>query len=210
MKVNSTDTSPLNIKLPFPPQITSSNLIEKAVTKLRTSGKTSRIPNGFLCYRMAFCKELQALKHPVITQPQLSALAKQSWLKEPEHVRTEYQKIAAEAKNIYKQSCIEQKLILHEQKNKLKNVQESSPATANFNYSTSTASSSSSSPETKNLNNLHFSLQKFTENGPFTNTELYPNFHTSGTTPFSYNYPNFFCHQLLTPEKTRAKNAMEK
>ncbi|CAG8437831.1 8927_t:CDS:2 [Ambispora gerdemannii] len=95
------------IKVRFPPEITPINLIEKAIAKLETSGQTSRIPNAFIAYRMAFCKELHLIKHPVITQPQLSALVKQSWLKEGERVRREYQRIAKEAKDLYIQICHE-------------------------------------------------------------------------------------------------------
>ncbi|CAG8573874.1 14218_t:CDS:2 [Ambispora leptoticha] len=96
------------VKVRFPPEITPMNLIEKAIAKLKTSGQTSRIPNAFIAYRMAFCKELHFIKHPVVTQPQLSALVKQSWLKEEEHVRREYQRIAKEAKDLYIQVCHEQ------------------------------------------------------------------------------------------------------
>ncbi|CAG8566957.1 5847_t:CDS:1 [Ambispora gerdemannii] len=95
------------VKVRFPPEITPINLIDKAVAKLETSGETSRIPNAFIAYRIAFCKELRLIKHPVITQPQLSALVKQSWLKEEEHVRREYRRIAKEAKDLYIQICHE-------------------------------------------------------------------------------------------------------
>ncbi|CAG8525194.1 3634_t:CDS:2 [Ambispora gerdemannii] len=95
------------VKVRFPPEVTPMNLIENAVAKLETSGQTSRIPNAFIAYRMAFCKELRLIQHPVITQPQLSALVKQSWLKEEENVRREYQRIAKEAKDLYIQICHE-------------------------------------------------------------------------------------------------------
>ncbi|KAG9301824.1 hypothetical protein G9A89_004503 [Geosiphon pyriformis] len=87
----------------FPPDITALNLIEKALIKLDHTGQTSRIPNAFIAYRMAFCKQLQSIQHPIITQPQLSAMAKQSWQAAPEHVRNEYQRIASEARDIFKQ-----------------------------------------------------------------------------------------------------------
>ncbi|CAG8525234.1 3636_t:CDS:2 [Ambispora gerdemannii] len=96
------------VKVRFPPEITPIELTKKAIAKLETSGQTSRIPNAFIAYRMAFHKELHSIKHPVITQPQLSALVKQSWLKEEEHVRREYQRIAKEAKDLYVQICREQ------------------------------------------------------------------------------------------------------
>ncbi|CAG8516785.1 12320_t:CDS:1 [Ambispora leptoticha] len=86
----------------FPPEITPKTLIQKAIGKYKSLGQTSRIPNAFIAYRVAFCKELRSMKHPVITQPQLSSMAKQSWLNEPEAVRKEYQRIALEAKDLYK------------------------------------------------------------------------------------------------------------
>ncbi|CAG8566094.1 1736_t:CDS:1 [Ambispora leptoticha] len=90
------------ISLKFPPEITPKTLIQKAILRYKRLGQTSRIPNAFIAYRVAFCKELRSMKHPVITQPQLSSLAKQNWLNEPEEVRKEYQRIALEAKNLYK------------------------------------------------------------------------------------------------------------
>ncbi|CAG8442229.1 9897_t:CDS:1 [Ambispora leptoticha] len=89
----------------FPPEVTALNLLEKAISKLETTQQSSRIPNAFIAYRMAVCKELRLNNHPVITQPQLSSMAKQSWSKEPEHVRKAYQRIAAEARDIYKRLC---------------------------------------------------------------------------------------------------------
>ncbi|CAG8447308.1 2471_t:CDS:1 [Ambispora gerdemannii] len=150
--VNSTvkkSTSSLNITIPFPPQITFYNLIEKAITKLNISGKTSRVPNEFIAYRMCFYKALQASNHPSITQPQLSAIAKEFWLKEPEYVRTEYKKIALEARNYYKRLAIEQKLKAHEQKDKLKVAQDSSSSIISL------SSKSSNSPEIDNLSSSH-------------------------------------------------------
>ncbi|CAG8587411.1 7451_t:CDS:2 [Ambispora leptoticha] len=155
MKVNSTNKKTLvslKVKLPFPPEITPLNLIEKSITKLKVSGKTSRVPNSFICYRMTFCKVLQSLRYPVITQPQLSTMIKESWLGEPEHVRMEYQRISSEASNIYKQMCIDHKLLVQEQKNKFKNVPEGSPII--ISTDNSSGSSSSSSSETRNLDNL--------------------------------------------------------
>ncbi|CAG8437826.1 8926_t:CDS:1 [Ambispora gerdemannii] len=96
-----------NVILQYPPEITPMELIQKAISKFKSSGKISRIPNSFITYRMAFCKELHLIKHPVITQPQLSALIRESWKKEPEHIRREYHQIAKEAKALFNQICIE-------------------------------------------------------------------------------------------------------
>ncbi|CAG8580749.1 8005_t:CDS:1 [Ambispora leptoticha] len=114
MKTNSRskETGPtINITVSFPPDISAMNLIDRALSKTRITGKASRVPNAFIAYRTAFCKELQQIQHPVITQPQLSLIAKDYWSKEPENVRREYERIAAEARNLYKQICVDQKLI---------------------------------------------------------------------------------------------------
>ncbi|CAG8442206.1 9895_t:CDS:1 [Ambispora leptoticha] len=89
----------------FPPEISALNLVQKAISRLESSGKTSRIPNAFIAYRMAFCKELQRVNHPVFTQPQLSSMAKSAWNKEPESVQKTYRYISAEASEIYKKLC---------------------------------------------------------------------------------------------------------
>ncbi|CAG8456950.1 725_t:CDS:1 [Ambispora leptoticha] len=168
MNINSTNPVSRKIKIPFPPEITSSDLIEKSITKFKFSGKTSRVPNSFICYRMNFCKFLQSLDYPVITQPQLSTMIKESWLEEPEYVRMEYQRISSEASNLYKQMCIDHKLFMQEQKNKLKNVSDSSPTIISTDNSSGSSSSSSSS-ETRNLDNLFptFHTQTFAESESF-------------------------------------------
>ncbi|CAG8618771.1 8728_t:CDS:2, partial [Ambispora gerdemannii] len=104
-------------KVPFPPEITPMNLIEKAIARLETNGKISRIPNAFIAYRMAFYKELRTIKHPVITQPQLSTLVKQSWLKEEEHVQREYQRSEKEANDLYIQICRERNFVFSNSSN---------------------------------------------------------------------------------------------
>ncbi|KAG9287055.1 hypothetical protein G9A89_023019 [Geosiphon pyriformis] len=97
----------------FPPDVTPMDLLQKSIQNLKTTGKSSRVPNGFIAYRMAICKELRGKKHPVITQPKLSTIVKQGWSREPEHIRKEYQKIATEARNLYKQICHDH-LLIHE------------------------------------------------------------------------------------------------
>ncbi|CAG8507857.1 9433_t:CDS:1 [Ambispora gerdemannii] len=89
----------------YPPQITPNILIEKAVEKLHKTGRRSRIPNAFIAYRMAICSELRISESPGLNQPKLSSLAKDSWKNELPHVRKEYQRIAAEARDIYKNMC---------------------------------------------------------------------------------------------------------
>ncbi|CAG8560380.1 10049_t:CDS:1 [Ambispora gerdemannii] len=114
MKINSRnkETSPINgLTVSFPPDISAMDLIDRALSKTRITGKASRVPNSFIAYRTAFCKELQKIEHPVITQPQLSLIAKDYWSRESENVRREYDRIAAEARNLYKQICIDQKLV---------------------------------------------------------------------------------------------------
>ncbi|CAG8437929.1 8937_t:CDS:1 [Ambispora gerdemannii] len=131
----------------FPPEITSLNLIQKAILKLENSGKISRIPNAFIAYRMAFCKQLQKVRHPVFTQPQLSSMAKAAWNKEPEDVQKAYRYIAAEASEIYKQLCKDKYQINMDNEKesmnqfyvlgKEKNTNESSPSTNSSLHHTS-------------------------------------------------------------------------
>ncbi|CAG8437874.1 8932_t:CDS:2 [Ambispora gerdemannii] len=188
MKVNSTvkkSVDSLNITIPFPPDVTSYNLIEKAILKLKVSGKTSRIPNAFIAYRMCFCKALQALNHPVVTQPQLSAISKEFWLKEPDYVREEYQKIALEARNFYKQLCIDQKLQAHEQKTKLKSVQESSLSIP-YN-SPALSSKSSNSPKIDSLSSSISTPKdgnELTINEIFDHSRILPSQVESHNTPY--------------------------
>ncbi|KAG9301821.1 hypothetical protein G9A89_004500 [Geosiphon pyriformis] len=106
----------------FPPVITPFDLIKRAMSKLKTSRQPSRIPNAFIAYRIAFFKELRSMKHSVITQPQLSTMAKESWSREPINIRNEYKQIAADARQLYKNLRRENLPKLHdEQKPNLKN-----------------------------------------------------------------------------------------
>ncbi|KAG9301822.1 hypothetical protein G9A89_004501 [Geosiphon pyriformis] len=104
----------------YPPVITPMKLIGKAIIKLKTTGKQSRIPNAFIAYRMAVCQEIRSGKHSRITQPQLSIIVKQGWANEPEYVRKEYQQIATDARNLYKQIRYEFILFHSESNDELK------------------------------------------------------------------------------------------
>ncbi|CAG8618623.1 8006_t:CDS:1 [Ambispora gerdemannii] len=109
-KIKTKNLPKIEIEMPYP-DISPINLLDRALMKTQKTGKTARVPNAFIAYRTVFCRELQKIAHPVITQPQLSLIAKDYWLKEPENVRREYERIAAEAKNLYTQICFDQKLI---------------------------------------------------------------------------------------------------
>ncbi|CAG8514539.1 5164_t:CDS:1 [Ambispora leptoticha] len=109
----------------FPPDINPINLIDRALEKTRRTGKYARVPNAFIAYRTVFCKELQKITHPTITQPQLSLITREHWSKEPENVRREYERIAAEARNLYTRICIEQKLFQKSEENQDKKEESS-------------------------------------------------------------------------------------
>ncbi|CAG8547579.1 3517_t:CDS:1 [Ambispora leptoticha] len=116
--INNKRLPKIEITVSFPPDIVPINLINRALEKTRRTGKYARVPNAFIAYRSVFCKELQKTIHPIITQPQLSLITREYWSKEPENVRREYERIAAEARNLYIRICIEQKLFQETKVNK--------------------------------------------------------------------------------------------
>ncbi|CAG8635545.1 3939_t:CDS:2 [Ambispora leptoticha] len=88
--------------IPYPPKITSRDLIMRAGARLEKNGKISRIPNAFIAFRMDVCRELRAIGDYNMGQPQLSLICKASWDNQPEYVRKAYQHIAASARILYK------------------------------------------------------------------------------------------------------------
>ncbi|CAG8591588.1 3271_t:CDS:1 [Ambispora gerdemannii] len=182
------------VKVRFPPEITPINLIETAIAKLETSGQTSRIPNGFIAYRMAFYKELHSIKHPVITHPQLSTtLVKQSWLKEEEHVRREYHRIAKEAKDLYIQICHERSPLFVTNMFSIDNEDYSSSNTKNNSDALEFVFSNSS-----NLSDSNFNLFNSNEISLLPSSSSHEKNTTASATP---NVTNIFNTDNLTPEQ---------
>ncbi|CAG8530749.1 12442_t:CDS:2 [Ambispora gerdemannii] len=181
------------VKVRFPPEITPINLIVKAIAKLETSGQTSRIPNSFIAYRMAFYKELHSSKHPVITQPQLSTLVKQSWLKEEEHIRREYHRIAKEAKDLYIKICHERSPLFVTNMFSIDDEDYSSYNTKNNSDALEFVFSNSSI-----LSDSNFDLFNSNEISLLPSTSSYETNTTASTTP---NVTNIFNTDNLTPEQ---------
>src|ERR1051325_8423726 len=80
--------SPL-IKLPFPPVIKASDIVDRR----KPSRFKSKSPNAFLIYRKAFLDELSHLKHN-LRMTDVSKLVSKHWRNETECVKDEYRKIA--------------------------------------------------------------------------------------------------------------------
>jgi hypothetical protein len=86
--VNDAD-SLLNISVPFPPQITAEEILERNKTKGR-----KKAPNNFMIYRMAYTKELKTQNISNINSFNTSALAASKWKSEPPEVKQAYKEIS--------------------------------------------------------------------------------------------------------------------
>ncbi|CAG8615843.1 4093_t:CDS:2 [Gigaspora rosea] len=81
-------------KLPFPPKISTTDLI----VHKKNGDMPSRSPNAFMIYRKAYVDELHRQGHylPMTTA---SSMASASWKVECEEVKSEYRRLANEAKS---------------------------------------------------------------------------------------------------------------
>src|ERR1043166_9674190 len=79
------------IKLPFPPVIKASDILDKR----KPSKVKSKSPNAFIIYRMAFLDHLAHLNRN-LKMTDVSKLVSQYWRNETEAVKNEYRKIARE------------------------------------------------------------------------------------------------------------------
>ncbi|CAG8784857.1 14174_t:CDS:1, partial [Gigaspora rosea] len=88
------------IKIPFPPDITTEDLLANAAPH---DNKPGRTPNAFISYKMALHRELksQGFNFPI---PVISKIASLKWKYEPVHVRNHYTRLADEAKQYYRRS----------------------------------------------------------------------------------------------------------
>ncbi|KAG9287114.1 hypothetical protein G9A89_001008 [Geosiphon pyriformis] len=82
---------------PFPPKITSDELMANSLEKLKKTGKIGKVPNAFMAYRMALKKEIAEMGFRP-TMSELSSLAGNLWERELEHVKNAYSAIAQDAK----------------------------------------------------------------------------------------------------------------
>ncbi|CAG8621281.1 5603_t:CDS:2 [Funneliformis mosseae] len=88
------------LKLKFPPILTTDELIKNAI-KSNTSSKVKTLPNAFIAYRMALIKEYHKNNIKLPPMGQFSKITKQSWDKETENVKDFYIKLAKDAKSLY-------------------------------------------------------------------------------------------------------------
>ncbi|CAI2162005.1 3315_t:CDS:1 [Funneliformis geosporum] len=81
--------NPRDIKVPFPPQINPKDLLEKR----RQNRVSSKSPNAFFIYRIAYLDQLKLYKHR-IKMTDMSGYVSASWKNEPSHVKAEYKELA--------------------------------------------------------------------------------------------------------------------
>nr|ANQ32526.1 MATA-HMG [Rhizophagus irregularis] len=79
----------INITVPFPPQITAEEILDRNKTKER-----KKVPNKFMIYRMAYAKELKTQNISNINSFNISVLAASRWSSEPDEVKQAYKDIS--------------------------------------------------------------------------------------------------------------------
>src|SRR4051794_32351016 len=96
----------IDIKLPFPPTLTINDLI-KDPSKPSTSNKVKTFPSAFIAYRTALIKEYRINNSKLPPMGKFSKIAKNSWDREPKHVKDSYNKLIMNAKSIYNRNNIQ-------------------------------------------------------------------------------------------------------
>ena len=91
---NTTSKKTPLIKIPFPPIISASDIVNKR----KPSRITSKSPNAFLIYRKAFLDQFSLLNHN-LRMTDVSKLVSAYWKNETEIVKDAYRKIAREVEN---------------------------------------------------------------------------------------------------------------
>ncbi|GBB96584.1 hypothetical protein RclHR1_02790007 [Rhizophagus clarus] len=86
--VNDADNV-INISVPFPPQITAEEILDRNKPKER-----KKAPNQFMIYRMAYAKEIKTLNISNINSFNISVLAASKWASEPDEVKRAYKDIS--------------------------------------------------------------------------------------------------------------------
>ncbi|CAG8585715.1 12205_t:CDS:1 [Ambispora gerdemannii] len=92
------------IRPQFPPNLSVEELIVNAVEKLHKTGKISKTPNSFFAYRMALQKELTARNY-YPNMCDLSIIAGNLWIQEPQYIKAEYQRLVHDAKILFEEYC---------------------------------------------------------------------------------------------------------
>ncbi|CAG8437786.1 7770_t:CDS:2 [Diversispora eburnea] len=93
-KFSSSSIDASLVRPPFPPRITSSDL----VSNKKNGDMPSRSPNAFMIYRKLFVDSLHNEGH-YLSMTSASSLASASWGTERESVKAEYKRLADEAKS---------------------------------------------------------------------------------------------------------------
>ncbi|CAG8589223.1 1586_t:CDS:2 [Rhizophagus irregularis] len=102
--INTDGVSSANIetiKIPFPPQITAEEVLDRSKDKERR-----KAPNNFIIYRMALAKELKSQNISNINLINISALAALKWNNEPDEVKQAYKDISDKIRDDIKISKI--------------------------------------------------------------------------------------------------------
>src|SRR6266498_4446220 len=135
-RVNISDkNSNTDIKPVFPSTLTTNDLIENALkSDTPNKRKAKTLPNAFIAYRMALIKEYRNKNIKLPPMGQFSKIAKSSWNRETQNVKDFYNKLAEDAKHLYKQSTIQ--IVLD-------NYMDEYITTTSFMTSTSTTTSTS-------------------------------------------------------------------
>src|SRR5688572_21789116 len=104
---NSNDVF-INIRPKFPPTLTTNDLIKNALkSDTPNKSKSRTLPNAFIAYRMELIKEYRDRNIKLPPMGQFSKIAKDSWNHKSQIVKDFYNKLAEDAKSLYKQSTIQ-------------------------------------------------------------------------------------------------------
>src|SRR6266498_5694899 len=134
-RVNISDkNSNTDIKPVFPSTLTTNDLIENALkSDTPNKRKAKSLPNAFIAYRMALIREYHNKNIKLPPMGQLSKITKNSWNKESQNVKDFYNKLAEDAKYLYKQHTIQ--IVLDSHMNKHINESFSTTTTTTNNSS---------------------------------------------------------------------------
>ena len=158
-----------DIKPNFPPTLTTNDLIKNAL-KSGTSNKTkvTTLPNAFIAYRMELIKEYKSKGIRLPPMGQLSKIAKKSWDEESHVVKDFYNKLARDARSLYKQSTIRIVLDNH----MIQNVHTITTVN-NTTFATNISESDHMVPVTTTIQSNHMT-SVLTNHIPATSTEYLP------------------------------------
>src|SRR6266498_5784688 len=165
-RVNISDkNSNTDIKPVFPSTLTTNDLIENALkSDTPNKRKAKSLPNAFIAYRMALIREYHNKNIKLPPMGQLSKITKNSWNKESQNVKDFYNKLAEDAKYLYKQSTIQ--IVLDSHMNKHINESFSTTTTTNStSFITNNSSMKSTSPNFTTNESEQFSPLQNSSNG---------------------------------------------